>query len=472
MDFVGECYIIQRPYLHSEVIGYNTFYKKSHNQRTAYYREITGSGRVCPECRFAPVFPNSVVGVVPKTSSKSSKPKYPWFNDNCKAAIKSRCKALDIFRKNPTTQNSINYKQVYAKARRTIRRAKKDSWKSYVSKINTKTPIKQTWDMIRKISGKFSPPPIKYLETNQHKATSKKEIADTFGETFAQISSSENYTENFKKHKKQAEGMNVKFVNGNDDNDYNKDFTVNELEEALGRAKDSAAGPDDIHYLLIGHLSKAAKETLLTLYNDIFRGDRAFPPEWRRATVIPFPKPGKDPSHPTSYRPIALTSCLCKVMEKMINNRLVWFLEKHNILSPFQAGFRKNRSTNDQLVRLETFIRDAFIKNDHVVSVFFDLEKAYDTTWKHGILKDLHESGLRGNLPVFVENFLKERIFNVRIGNTHSENYIQEMGVPQGSILSPTLFNLKINSIINCLSKDIDPSLYVDDFLSPTNPKI
>ena len=57
MDFVGECYIIQRPYLHSEVIGYNTFYKKSHNQRTAYYREITGGGRVCPEGRFAPVSP-------------------------------------------------------------------------------------------------------------------------------------------------------------------------------------------------------------------------------------------------------------------------------------------------------------------------------------------------------------------------------------------------------------------------------
>ncbi len=81
------------------------------------------------------------------------------------------------------------------------------------------------------------------------------------------------------------------------------------------------------------------------------------------------------------------------------------------------------------------------------------------------ILKDLHDSGLRGNLPMFIENFLKDRIFNVRLGSTLSETYMQEMGVPQGSILSPTLFNLKINSIVNCLSHDIDPSLYVDDFL-------
>jgi hypothetical protein len=117
---------------------------------------------------------------IPKTSSKSSKPRYPWFNNDCKTAIKSRCKALDIFRKNPTTQNSINYKQAYAKARRTIRRAKRNSWKPYVSKINTKTPIKQTWDMIRKISGKFSPPPINFLETEQINALSKKEIADAF----------------------------------------------------------------------------------------------------------------------------------------------------------------------------------------------------------------------------------------------------------------------------------------------------
>ena len=64
MDFVGECYIIQRPYLHSEVIGYNTLYKKSHNQRTAYHREITGGGRVCPEGRFAPVSPKGMLPYV------------------------------------------------------------------------------------------------------------------------------------------------------------------------------------------------------------------------------------------------------------------------------------------------------------------------------------------------------------------------------------------------------------------------
>ena len=70
------------------------------------------------------------------------------------------------------------------------------------------------------------------------------------------------------------------------------------------------------------------------------------------------------------------------------------------------------------MIRLESFIRDAFVEKEHVVAVFFYLEKAYDTTWKHGIMKDLHKLGLKGRLPLFIQNFLSDRTFNVRIGNT------------------------------------------------------
>ena len=101
------------------------------------------------------------------------------------------------------------------------------------------------------------------------------------------------------------------------------------------------------------------------------------------------------------------------------------------------------------MIRLESFIRDAFVKKEHVIAVFFDLEKAYDTTWKHGIIKDLHKLGLKGRLPLFIQNFLSDRTFNVRIGNTLSDIFKQEQGVPQGSILSPTLFGIKINDIVN-----------------------
>jgi len=114
----------------------------------------------------------------------------------------------------------------------------------------------------------------------------------------------------------------------------------------------------------------------------------------------------------------------------MINNRLVWYLEKNKIITKMQSGFRKRRSTTDQLVRLETFVREAFIQKQHAVAVFFDLEKVYDTTWKYGIMQDLFNAGLRGHLPLFIQGFLQNRQFCVRLGYHKSDLFDQEMGVP------------------------------------------
>ena len=113
---------------------------------------------------------------------------------------------------------------------------------------------------------------------------------------------------------------------------------------------------------------------------------------------------------------------------------------------------------------METFIHDAFIKKEHVVAVFFDLEKAYDTTWRYGILKDIHKLGLRGRLPTFIENFLADRAMQVQVGSFLSDYYDQEQGVPQGGVLSTTLLSIKINDIVKCLGNLTDCSLYVDDF--------
>ena len=121
---------------------------------------------------------------------------------------------------------------------------------------------------------------------------------------------------------------------------------------------------------MLKHLPASSLQALLGIFNHIWTtGD--FHEDWRLATVIPIPKPGKDPAEPTNYRPIALTSCLCKTLERLINKRLIWYLESYNLLSRYQSGFRAGHSTNDNLVRLETFIRDAFVKKEHVVAAFF-----------------------------------------------------------------------------------------------------
>ena len=87
----------------------------------------------------------------------------------------------------------------------------------------------------------------------------------------------------------------------------------------------------------------------------------------------------------------------------MENNRLMQVLESKGLLALEQCGFRKNRSTADHLIRFDCYIRNAFAKKEHVIDIFFDFEKAYDTTWKHGKLSDLYDLDFRGHLPTFID---------------------------------------------------------------------
>ena len=151
---------------------------------------------------------------------------------------------------------------------------------------------------------------------------------------------------------------------------YNRPFSMEELQDALHRAHDTSAGPDEIHYQLLKHLPKSYLLLLLNIFNQIWiSGD--FSSDWRKAIIIPIPKPGKDPTNPTNYHPITLRSCICKTMERMINRRLAWYLESHKLLTNVQCGSKSRRTTVDHLVRFETFCKEAFIRSQHLVSVFF-----------------------------------------------------------------------------------------------------
>ena len=214
----------------------------------------------------------------------------------------------------------------------------------------------------------------------------------------------------------------------------------------------------------------------MDIINETWKSD-TFPESWREALIISIPRPGKDHFNPLNYRPSALTSCICKTVERMVNECLVWYLENDGLLAKQQCGYMSNRSTVDHLIRLETFVRDDFIHNQRLVAVFFDLQKAYDTTWKYGILKDLHSMGLRGNLPILLAIFLSDKTFQIHLGTILSDKiFHQEEGVPQGAILSTTLFNIKINDIVKQVDPGVECSLYVDDFVimyrSPTTNAI
>ena len=147
------------------------------------------------------------------------------------------------------------------------------------------------------------------------KATSKTDIADTLGETFCHNSSSFNYSEYFRKIKTEEEKVKLNFKSQNNEI-YNKDFNLDELVEAIQLSHDSATGPDEIHYQMLKHLPDTSLETLLNIFNYIWTTGK-FPEDfWTLATIIPIPKPGKDPAEPNNYRPIALTSFYVKHLKE------------------------------------------------------------------------------------------------------------------------------------------------------------
>jgi len=346
----------------------------------------------------------SAKNCIPLTSGKHKQRSVPWWNEQIKQAIQDKKRAFNFYKKHPTLENQIIFKKLSANAKYQILEAKRLSWASYVSSINSNTSSRVVWQKIRAMSGRKSSFLIHKLVKNSQNITTVQGIVQELGDQFASASSSSNYSLHFQNLKTELE-VPLDF-SSNISQSYNHPFSLNELESVLHSLKDSSPGHDNITYSMIQHLPPEALRLLLTLYNTIW-STGVYPQVWRQAIVIPLLKQNKDPLLSSSYRPISLTCCLSKVLEKMINRRLVWYLETNSLLRSYQSGFRKYHSTLDQLVKLENDVQNAFLNNSHLTAIFFDLEKAYDMTWHHGILQRLHQWGLRGNLPIFFLHFLK-----------------------------------------------------------------
>jgi len=202
------------------------------------------------------LYPISVAqATIPKSKNKSVKHETVWFNDECKAAIRDRRKALKTVKKQPTSSNVENYRLIRAKTRRTIKTTKRRSWQTYVSKINNRTPIKQVW------SGKQSSNKVYPLHVNNNDVSDVPGIAHVLGQTFSANSSSHQYNTNFQSFRCQAECRPLSFNSSNLET-YNFPFSINELTSPISKSHDTTVGPDDIHYQMLKHLPSSAKDTL------------------------------------------------------------------------------------------------------------------------------------------------------------------------------------------------------------------
>ena len=211
---------------------------------------------------------------MPRTTAKQKKRCKPWFNTECKDVLKARKSALVRFKTNITTDNQSNFNVARAKARRACRENKRASWQQYVSRLNSRTTLKSTWDMVRRISGKYKANIVSHLKSNNNDITDVKEICNILAEQFAFNSSSDNYSHMFNRYRLKLEKKTIDF-DTNDHYSYNDVFTLHELKQAIKVSRDTSPGIDTVHYQLLKHLHEDSlgsyRKVLLRLYRALIR---------------------------------------------------------------------------------------------------------------------------------------------------------------------------------------------------------
>ena len=412
-----------------------------HDDVNFYYLNILQFLKHCANLAIPPSKPHSTFNPT------------PWWNKSCSIAIKRRNTAKRKYRKTADPNDLIEYKKLKAVAQKTIRKAKTTHWNKFCTNINQYTPTSKVWNKIKtmtnpnhNVNSSFSIQNKDGLLTNDSLEKSNI-IADYFSGKLYTSSHNVEYPEISKE---------------NINNDYlNDPLTFAEVMGAINACTNTAPGPDNIRSILLQKAHPNFIKILLGFFNKIW-DEGYLPKSWHHAIMIPVPKAGKDKSTPKGYRPVSLTCTLCKVMERILNNRIVWYLEKCGILCAEQSGFRPGRSVIDSAIKLHNDIIKARIKKQFVCAVFMDIEGAFDTVKHNTLITTLKIAGINGRMLRWICDFLRDRTFHVRMEGAVSETKSTNQGIPQGSVISPTLFNVLMSSIgRECKYGNI--SIYADD---------
>ena len=389
-----------------------------------------------------------------------------------KVTVNNKCYLTDEIKKEIKKRNklrrtlAINREEWIAACRKVaemIKSEKESRWREYVSELSKKSDAREIFRTVRAIDGKIAPrKENEVLEIDGKAYISDKHKAEKFAKTYRSFSKLPTRKEDRKIKKVIRRQYHARRVLEESEQDITKGEMMRAIREA---SNNRAAGRDDIPYEMIKNLGPKAQDMLLDIYRRCWRGE-GIPSKWRTAAIITLLKEGKDPKDPTSYRPISLTPCLGKILEKIIANRLIHILEDRGVLTENQAGFRPGRCTTDQVIKLVQEASDnmhSAPSGRRTVVTFFDYNKAYDMVWRDGLLYKMIKMNIPHRFVKYVRHFLSGRKTVVNINHTNSKEFLLKEGLPQGSSISPLLFLIFINDIDVDLDVETAASLFADD---------
>lgn len=375
-----------------------------------------------------------------KLNSKN-RPIKPWITKGLICSIRIRDTMKLQLNKHYEISKDNEYKRYRNKLTELIQHTKNEYYKQKVLEAGNNN--KKIWDTINEATNSISNHSNEIQINNKvgQVLTNKASISNDFNKHFSDIGNEIAQTINTSDY--EIPNVSSSKFSGSF---FLNPVTDNEIINTIATLKNrSASGCDKISVQIIKFLHNYISKPIAHIINLIFKTS-IVPDALKRSMVVPIHKSGTKLDK-NNYRPISLLSNFAKIFEKCLNSRLIQFLDKNSVLSKNQYGFREGINTELAIAKLLESITSNLNMKHKCLAIFLDIKKAFDAVSHKILLKKLELQGIRGNVLNLFQNYLKGRYQTTLVNNIESEPLLVTRGIPQGSVLGPTLFLIYINEL-------------------------